>query len=687
MASILPQYAYDIFISYRQNDNKYDGWVTEFVDNLQKELDATLKNPVSIYFDANPHDGIQDTHVVGESLKKKLKCLIFIPILSQTYCDEKSFAWQHEFLAFNEMAKVDELGMNITLSSGNVASRILPVRIHEIDAEDQQLFENTTGSPLRVIDFIYKEAGVNRSLKPGDDKKDNLNGTSYRNQMNKVANALKDLGTSIVNQNEGRSEKQDTGEPASRVPENKSSKKGLYLGLTALLLLIIGFWGYSTYFSSGASEIENSKGNKSIAVLPFTNMSADKDQDYFCAGIAEDIRYNLSQLEGLVVKSRTSSFAFKDQDLDILEIGAKLNVSTILEGSVQKSGNKLRVTVQLINVKDGFQLWSKRYDRELEDVFVIKDEIAKNIVKALAIKLSPAEKQKLEKIKTQDVQAYDYYIRGRDYFYKGHEDKVQLSIQMFKKAIEIDNSYALAYTGMADSYAETYMYFDKTDVNLEQALNASQRALELDPKLAEAHASHGLVLSQSNQFEEAEKEFKTAISLNSRLFGAYYQYGRMSKAMGKHQQAAILFEKAVELEPENYLPITFLVGAYKDLNMKIKMLVVNQQAVEVFRSHLDLNPDDPRALYLGANCLIIADKTDEALIWLEKSLVINPNEISVLYNAACVYSLLGQIDKGIDYLDRAIKGGFAFREWIENDSDLDNIRDDPRFQEIIDRIK
>ena len=178
MASILSGYEYDIFISYRQNDNKYDGWVTEFVDNLKKELDATLKNPVSIYFDENPHDGLQETHVVDESLKKKLKCLIFIPILSQTYCDEQSFAWQHEFLAFNEMANTDELGTNITLSNGNVASRILPIRIHDIDDEDRHKFEAVTGSLLRAIDFIYKEAGVNRSLTPEDDKNDNLNKVS-----------------------------------------------------------------------------------------------------------------------------------------------------------------------------------------------------------------------------------------------------------------------------------------------------------------------------------------------------------------------------------------------------------------------------------------------------------------------------------------------------------------------------
>jgi TolB-like protein len=201
MAAIIPGYEYDIFISYRQNDNKRDSWVTDFVAALKDELEATLKNPVSIYFDENPHDGLLESHQVGASLEKKLKCLIFIPIISQTYCDTSSFAWEHEFLPFLEMASFDELGMNITLRNGNVASRVLPVRLHELDPEDQSLLEDKLEGPLRAIDFIYKEPGVNRPLKPEDTKGENL----YHNQINKVANALKEIGTSILKQSQDQS--------------------------------------------------------------------------------------------------------------------------------------------------------------------------------------------------------------------------------------------------------------------------------------------------------------------------------------------------------------------------------------------------------------------------------------------------------------------------------------------------
>ncbi|MEN8249957.1 MAG: tetratricopeptide repeat protein [Bacteroidota bacterium] len=682
MAAILPGYEYDIFISYRQNDNKYDGWVTEFVNDLQKELEATLKTPVSVYFDENPHDGLQDTHVVDESLKKKLKCLIFIPILSQTYCDESSFAWQHEFLAFNEMANADELGMNITLVNGNVASRILPIRIHDIDADDQQLFESITGSALRAIDFVYKEAGVNRSLKPEDDKKDNLEQTSYRNQMNKVAHAIKDIGTSILKQSKG------VDVPTTPVEKHKTSstnqvKNYLFIGFMTILLLLLGYWGYTRIFNS-SKAIYSEK--KSIAVLPFTNMSSDKEQDYFCDGIAEDILNDLVQIEDLRVAARTSSFAYKDQGIDIREIGDKLGVSTVLEGSVQKSGTTLRVTAQLINVADGYHLWSKRYDREIEDVFVIKDEIAQNIVKALAIKLTSKDVQKLEKVKTDNVEAHDYYLRGRDYFNRFHADEVLLSIPFYKKAIAIDSSYALAYSGLANSYTFSFMFIDNHPENLQRALSTSKKALELDPELAEAHASRGTALSQNDQLEEAEYEFNEAIKLNPRLYDAYYQYGRALKSKGMHTKATKQFKVASEIEPDNYLPIMFLASCYQDLSLTDKMLEANQQTLRVIKRHVDLNPDDARAFYMGALALITDGQLEEAVVWAEKAVALDPTEIGVLYNVTCIYSRLGKTEEALNYFNQAVESGFGSKEWVENDSDLDNIRNDPRFQAIVDKI-
>ena len=193
MASLLPGYEYDIFISYRQKDNKGDRWVSEFVDALKTELESTFKEEISVYFDINPHDGLLETHDVDASLKEKLKCLIFIPVISRTYCDPKSFAWEHEFKAFAEQASQDQFGLKVKLPNGNIANRVLPVRIHDLDSDDIKLCESVLGGVLRGIEFIYKEPGVNRPLTPDDDNKSNLNNTRYRNQINKVALAVREI--------------------------------------------------------------------------------------------------------------------------------------------------------------------------------------------------------------------------------------------------------------------------------------------------------------------------------------------------------------------------------------------------------------------------------------------------------------------------------------------------------------
>lgn len=194
MPSIIPGFEYDIFVSYRHNDNKYDGWVTEFVEKLNQELDATLKDKLSIFFDKNPQEGLHESHQVDESITNKIKTLIFIPIISQTYCDTNSFAWKQEFKIFKSESENDRVGRNIKLTNGNFASRILPVKIHDIDVEDVKLLEAELAGALRSIDFIYRDAGVNRSLRPVDDELAvNAGRILYRNQINKLANAIKEI--------------------------------------------------------------------------------------------------------------------------------------------------------------------------------------------------------------------------------------------------------------------------------------------------------------------------------------------------------------------------------------------------------------------------------------------------------------------------------------------------------------
>src|SRR5664279_2290956 len=242
MASIIPGYEYDIFISYRQKDNEYDGWVTEFINNLKRELHATFKEDISIYFDANPIDGLLEPHIVDESLAKKLKCLIFIPVISQTYCDPQSFAWQHELVAFNKMAKEDQFGRDIRLAGGNVASRILPIKIHDLDAEDKALLENELGGVLRAIGFIYKASGVNRPLKPNDERTENLNHTYYRDQINKVANAVKEIITAIKKHNQ--QDREISKEVVKSKPERPKKLKTriIIASVVILALIVLGYF-------------------------------------------------------------------------------------------------------------------------------------------------------------------------------------------------------------------------------------------------------------------------------------------------------------------------------------------------------------------------------------------------------------------------------------------------------------
>ncbi len=264
---------------------------------------------------------------------------------------------------------------------------------------------------------------------------------------------------------------------------------------------------------------------------------------------------------------------------------------------------------------------------------------------------------------------------------------MKYAIDMFTQAIKKDPGYVLAYAGLADSYAHLYMYYDRSKENLDQALIASQKALELDPELAEAHVSRAHAVSQNMEYEEAEKEFETAIRLNPKLFDAYYLYGRTLRVQGKHKQAARMFEQASQVRPEDIQAPVFLVSAYEDLNLEREAVEANLRAVDIFKKHLELNPDDSRALTLGAFVLFKSNDEETAVELMERSVSLDPEETMVLYNAACFYSILGKVEEALDYFEKAIDSGFASREWIENDSDLDQIRNHPRFQTIMKKLK
>ncbi len=425
---------------------------------------------------------------------------------------------------------------------------------------------------------------------------------------------------------------------------------------------------------------------KSIAVLPFVNMSADAENEYFTDGIAEEIINALTKIQALRVASRTSSFAFKGKNQDIRKVGEQLNVTTVLEGSVRKAGTKLRVTAQLVNVTDGYHLWSERYDRELQDVFAIQDEIAGNIVRALRVVLSDAEKRAIEKAPTANVQAYDYYLRGRQFFHQFRRTGMQFARRMFERAIEIDPGYAIAFAGVADCCSFLYMYWDGSKANLEGAESASRKALGLDSELAEAHASRGFAVSLSKQYDEARREFETAIRLNPKLYEAHYFYARACFQEGKLEEAVRHYQDASRVRPEDYQALVLMAAPLKALGREEEMRATMRHGLEVAEKHLELNPDDARALYLGAGALVQLGDRDRGLDWTRRAYAIDAEDPGVLYNVACSYSNMGQLDEAIACLEKAVQNGFGHREWFENDSDLDPLRSDERFQALMKRL-
>jgi serine/threonine protein kinase/Flp pilus assembly protein TadD len=425
---------------------------------------------------------------------------------------------------------------------------------------------------------------------------------------------------------------------------------------------------------------------KSVAVLYFENVSEAKEDEYFRDGITEDIITELSKIGELWVFSRSSVLAYRDGSLPAAQVGQQLNAAYVLEGSLRRSGSRLRLTAQLVETRTARSVWAERYNRQWEDVFAIQDEIAQSIARALRVMLTDQEKRAIEKVPTADVQAYDYYLRGRKFFHQFRGEAFGFARQMFTRAIETDPHYARAYAGIADCCSFLYMYFESTEANLREAEAASRRALELDPDLAEAHAARGLAVSLNKRYDEAAREFETAIRLNPRLFEAYYFYGRALHGQGKMEAAAEMFQKACDVNPDDYQTPHFLAMALRALGRKEEAKAADLRGLQVVEKHVQMHPDDSRALLFGATQHLQAGNRDKCLEWVSRALAITPDEPITFYNAACNYSLAGEADEAVRHLEKAITSGMAQLDWIAHDSDLDPIRQHPRFQALLRRI-
>ena len=426
----------------------------------------------------------------------------------------------------------------------------------------------------------------------------------------------------------------------------------------------------------------------SVAILPFLDMSPERDQEYFCDGIAEEIINALCCIRDLRIASRTSSFQFKGRATDVREIGRVLGVGAVLEGSVRKAGERVRITAQLVSSADGYHLWSESYDRELSDVFAIQTEIAQKLVEALRVSLSRQERELIQRRGTNNPEAYDLYLRGQAHLRDGTDSEMGPAIDLFREAIRRDERFAQAHAGLANAQSIKGLWrIGMTQADFDEAYAASRRALELEPRMPEAYIARAQMFSLQGRTTEAYRDFEEAIRLNPASFDAHYHYARTCFQGGEFERAVSLYEAAIRLRPDDYQALCLLEGALLKLGQMDKHDEVARRAMQAVDRQLAIDPQDGRALQLGTTNAARLGLHDKARELAERALKARPGAFATYYNVACAYSILGDLDDAIAMLDRAVQNGRGNLEWIGQDPDFDPLRNDPRFDAILDRIR
>lgn len=422
---------------------------------------------------------------------------------------------------------------------------------------------------------------------------------------------------------------------------------------------------------------------KAIAVLPFGNISPDKESDYFSDGLTEELIINLSRLKDIRVVPRTTSMQYKGTNKEVKVIGRELSTRYILAGSVRKFQDNLRIAVELVDVDADSQLWAETYKGKLADVFDIQEQVSKQIVDALMVKLTPIEKAVLSKRSTLNPEAFDLYLRAQGFLYRFSKNNINIALQLFEKAIELDQRYAAAYAGLGEAYAYLYQYFERRDAWLDKAIEACLKAQIYDPTLSEAFAALAVAYYNRKSFDDAIVAGRKAIELDTNNHIAYWILGRIYHNTDRDKESVELFQTAVRLSPDFYIAFSDLKLAYERLGEKEKQMEVSRASLQMYPRILLQHPDDARAHMFYAIELAQVGRKEEAKAEAKISLDLSPGDTVSLYNAACFYAQMDEKRLALDTLRSAILAGWVDYEWIKRDTDLDPIRNEPEYIEMI----
>jgi non-specific serine/threonine protein kinase len=430
------------------------------------------------------------------------------------------------------------------------------------------------------------------------------------------------------------------------------------------------------------SDSGTHKQGKSVAVLYFENLSGAKEDEYLRDGITEDVITELAKIRGLNIFSRPTVLAFRDQSVTPQVVGQKLGAAYVLTGTLRRAGARLRINAQLVDTRTDFPLWSERFDREMKDVFEVQDEMARKIAEALRVTLSPEELEALAVKPTENLQAYDLYLRGKRYARRQTRQDLEFALQMFENGVAIDPNFALAYAACANACAMFYCNYSRDQVWVERAREASGKAVALRWDLPEVQVSQAWVLYAAELHDEAVRMVKKAIERKRDCEGAYYLLCRALFAAGRYQEVLDVAETAIEASGEDYnvyVPIANSMGALGKTEGTRNLI---QRRIGALENHLKQVPEDARArILLGGDYARLA-RTDDALRELNLAVTLRANEASILYNAACLYCVLDRKAEALDALGKAWEAGFRDSVWARRDPDLLKLHDDPEFDRL-----